>query len=35
MNLDTTEFIHYVAVDDKLVEISSETIRKSKSLAEF
>ena len=35
MNLDTTEFIHYVAVDDKLVEISSESIRKSKSLAEF
>ena len=35
MKLEATEFIHYVAVDDKLVEISNETIRKSKSLAEF
>lgn len=35
MKLNTTEFIHYVAVDNKLVKISNETIRKSKSLAEM
>lgn len=35
MKLNETEFIHYVAVDNKLIEISNETIRKSKSLAEI
>lgn len=35
MKFNTTEFIHYVAVDNKLVNISNETIRKSKSLAEI
>ena len=35
MKLNGTEFIHYVAVDNKLVKISNETIRKSKSLAEI
>ena len=35
MNLDNTEIVHYVAVDNKLIEISRETIRKSKSLSEL
>lgn len=34
MNLDI-EMIHYVAVDNKLIEISNETIKKSKSLFEL
>lgn len=34
MNLDT-QMIHYVAVDNKLIEISKETIKKSKSLSEL
>ena len=35
MNLDDVEMIHYVAVDNKLIEISKETIKKSKSLSEL
>lgn len=34
MNLDI-DIIHYVAVDNKLIEISKETIKKSKSLYEL
>ncbi len=34
MNIDT-QMIHYVAVDNKLIEISKETIKKSKSLSEL
>ncbi len=34
MNIDT-QIIHYVAVDNKLIEISKETIKKSKSLSEL
>ena len=34
MNIDTQMF-HYVAVDNKLIEISKETIKKSKSLSEL
>lgn len=35
MNINDTEFIHYVAVDNKLVKISNEAIKKSKSLLEI
>ena len=35
MKLDETEFIHYVAVENRLIEISNEVIKKSKSLAEL
>ncbi len=34
MNIDT-QMIHYVAVDNKLIEISDNTIKKSKSLSEL
>ena len=34
MDIDT-EIVHYVAVDDKLIEISNNTIKKSKSLSEL
>ena len=34
MNIDT-QMIHYVAVENKLIEISKETIKKSKSLSEL
>jgi len=34
MNIDT-QMIHYVAVDNILIEISKETIKKSKSLSEL
>ena len=33
MNLNNIKIIHYVCVDNKLIEISSETISNSKSLA--
>jgi len=35
MKLDNTEIIHYVAVDNELIEIKSDTIKKSKSLSEL
>ena len=35
MNVDNIEMIHYVAVDNKLIEVSNETIKKSKSLYEL
>lgn len=35
MKLDKVEIVHYVAVDNKLIEIESETIKKSKSLSEL
>ncbi len=35
MDIDDIEMIHYVAVDNKLIEISKETIKKSKSLSEL
>lgn len=35
MNIDDIEFIHYVAVNNKLIKVSNETIRKSKSLVEI
>lgn len=35
MNLDNIEIIHYVAVDNRLVEISKEKIKKSKCLSEL
>lgn len=35
MDLKNVEMIHYVAVDNKLIEISKETIKKSKSLSDL
>ena len=35
MDIDNIEMIHYVAVDNKLIEISRDTISKSKSLSEL
>lgn len=35
MNIDNIEFIHYVAINNKLIKVSNETIRKSKSLVEI
>ena len=35
MNINNISMIHYVAVDNKLIEISKETIKKSKSLSEL
>ena len=35
MNIDDIEFIHYVAVNNKLIKVSNQTIRKSNSLAEI
>lgn len=35
MNIDDIEIIHYVAIDNNLIEISKETIKKSKSLSEL
>lgn len=33
MNLDKIKIIHYVAIDNKLIEISKDTIKKSKTLS--
>ena len=35
MNMDCIEIIHYVAVNNELVKIDSDTIKKSKSLCEL
>lgn len=35
MNIDDIEFIHYVAINNKLIKVTNEAIRKSKSLAEI
>ena len=35
MDLNNIEIVHYVCVDDKLIEISKDTISKSKSLAKI
>ncbi len=35
MDISNIEIVHYVAVNDNLIEISSETIKKSKSLSEL
>ena len=35
MDIDNIEMIHYVAIDNELVKISNETIKKSKSLSEL
>ena len=35
MDIDNIGMIHYVAVDNKLIEISKDTIKKSKSLSEL
>ena len=35
MNIDHISMVHYVAVDNKLIEISNETIKKSKILSEL
>lgn len=35
MKLDEIKWVHYVAVNNKLIEISSETIKKSKALSEL
>ena len=35
MNIDELKMVHYVAVDNKLIEISNETIKKSKALGEL
>ena len=35
MKIDNIKIIHYVAVDNNLIEISNETIKKSKSLSEL
>lgn len=35
MNIDDIEIIHYVAVNNKLIEIENDTIKKSKSFSEL
>lgn len=35
MNLENIEIVHYVAVNDKLIKISSNTIKLSKNLSEL
>ena len=35
MNIDHISMVHYVAVDNKLIETSNETIKKSKILSEL
>ena len=35
MDISNIKIIHYVAVDNNLIEISTETIRKSKALSEL
>lgn len=35
MNIENIEIIHYVAVDNELIEIESDTIKKSKALSEL
>ena len=35
MNITNISIVHYVAVDNKLIEISSETIKKSKNLSKL
>mgnify|MGYP006916144788 CR=1 FL=1 len=35
MDLSNMEFIHYVCVDNELIEISKDTISKSKSLSKL
>ena len=35
MDIDNVEMVHYVAVDNKLIEISNDTIKKSKTLSEL
>lgn len=35
MDLNNAEVVHYVAVDNKLIEIENNTIKKSKSLSEL
>lgn len=35
MNLDNIKVTHYVAVNNKLIEISNDTIKKSKCLSEL
>ncbi len=35
MELNNIEIIHYVAIDNRLIEIESNTIKKSKSLSEL
>ena len=35
MILNNTEIIHYVALNNKLIKIENETIKKSKSLSEL
>ncbi len=35
MNLSQTKIVHYVAVNNRLIEISNDTIKKSKCLSEL
>ena len=35
MKLNDIEIIHYVAVNNELIEIENDTIKKSKSLSEL
>ena len=35
MNIDHITIVHYVTVDNQLIEISNETIKKSKTLSEL
>lgn len=35
MDIEDIEIIHYVAVNDELIEISSDTIKKSRCLSEL
>lgn len=35
INIKDIEFVHYVAVDNKLVKVSNETIKKSRCLSEL
>ncbi len=34
-NIDDIEIVHYVAVDDELIKISEDTIKKSKNLSQL
>ncbi|MCI9280846.1 MAG: hypothetical protein HFI49_01105 [Bacilli bacterium] len=35
MSLDNIEIVHYVAIDDELIKIDNDVIKKSKSLSEL
>ncbi len=35
MNIDCIEIVHYVAIDNELIKIENDTIKKSKALGEL